>query len=539
VKFVDSRLFRISRSSRGLISLSVISALLITISTLAQAFLLSELITGAFQRDLDIDVLRPTLTVLIAVFSARILLVFLSERFTIRISHKIRIELRRSLFDKLLSNGSELNTHFGPARISLIATRGISNLEPYFTRFVPQLFIALFVPIIIGSTIAALDLISGLIVLFTLPLIPFFGYLIGRFTSDAMQKRWRTLGILSGYVLDLLSGLNTLRLFGRERHQAKKLSEVGEKYRVETMKVLRISFLTSLALEVIATLSVALIAVAIGLRLVDGDIELWRGLVILILAPEAYWPIRNLSAQFHASADGMQSARDIFEILDYPTKVHSGSLSIDSVREISWTDLVIDYPNRESVFLPAGRCRSGELNVVSGPSGSGKSSLINAILGVIRITSGKVTVHTEASSIPLQELNQDLWHRQISWIPQDPQFPSGTLRNVFHLSSPSAADEEINSVLEKVGLSNLALDQPVGLSIGQKRRLAIARALLHPHQILIMDEPSAALDPASEARIIEIFREHTNSGHLVIVITHRKSILELADSSYSLARVTS
>ena len=217
MKFLDPRLFRISRSSRGLIFVAVVSAIFITIATIAQAFLLAELITAAFQRDLQLPDLKETLYLLITVFTARVIFTYIGEKFTSQISHNIRVELRQALFNKILSHGSELNVRFGPARISLISTRAIANLEPYFTRFVPQIFIALSVPLIVGLTITYLDLTSGLIVLFTVPLIPLFGVLIGKYTSEAMRKRWRTLGILSGYVLDLLSGLTTLKLFGRDK----------------------------------------------------------------------------------------------------------------------------------------------------------------------------------------------------------------------------------------------------------------------------------------------------------------------------------
>lgn len=537
MKFLDPRLFRISRSSRGLIFVAVLSAIFITFATIAQAFLLAELITAAFQRYLQLPDLKETLYLLIAVFAARVLFTYIGERFTSQISHRIRVELRQALFNKILSNGAELNVRFGPAHISLISTRAIANLEPYFTRFVPQIFIALSVPLVVGLAIAYLDLTSGLIVLFTVPLIPLFGVLIGKYTSEAMRKRWRTLGILSGYVLDLLSGLTTLKLFGRDKTQGEKISEVGHRYRMETMRVLKISFLTSLALEIIATLSVALIAVAIGLRLVDGEIELWRGLVILILAPEVYWPIRNLSAQFHASADGMQSAKDLFEIIDFETPRHAGTQQVGVIKEISWTPLSISYPNREALILPTGEFKRGALNVIVGPSGVGKTSLINIIMGLNRPNSGSVRITDDSGQIQLNDVDINDWLTNISWVPQDPHFPSGTIQEFFNLSSPEATNHEISRVLQRVGLSGINLDEPVALSVGQKRRLAIARALLHPHQVLIMDEPSAALDPESEALIIEIVKSQTAAGKIVIAISHRADFIAAADYIFALERV--
>ena len=539
MKFLDPRLFRISRSSRGLILVAVLSAIFITFATIAQSFLLAELITAAFQRDLKLNALEQTLYLPIAVFVARVAFTYIGERFTSQISHRIRVDLRQALFNKILSHGAELNVRFGPARISLISTRAIANLEPYFTRFVPQIFIALSVPLVVGLTITYLDLISGLVVLFTVPLIPLFGYLIGKYTSVAMQKRWRTLGILSGYVLDLLSGLTTLKLFGRDKVQGEKIAEVGNHYRIETMKVLKISFLTSLALEIIATLSVALIAVAIGLRLVEGDFELWRGLVILILAPEVYWPIRNLSAQFHASADGMQSAKDLFEIIDFDIPPHTGTAKLGDVKEISWSPLSLSYPDRELINLPAGSFRSGSLNVIVGPSGAGKTSLINILMGLITPSSGSVHITDQVGQFELKAVDINSWLSKISWVPQDPHFPSGSIQEFFNLSSPEASNQEISRVLERVGLSGIDLEKPAALSVGQKRRLAIARALLHPHQVLIMDEPSAALDPESEALIIEIVKAQVAAGKIVLAISHRAEFIAEADVVYSLERVHS
>lgn len=537
MKLIDPRLFRLSRSSRGLIYVAVISAIFITLTTIAQAFLLADLITGAFQRNLNFAVLQDTLFVLIGVFAARIAFTYVGERYTSQISHRIRVDLRQALFAQMSKNASVLNVYFGPARLALISTRAIANLEPYFTRFVPQIFIATSVPLIVGLTIAFLDLVSGIILLFTVPLIPFFGFLIGKYTSQATQKRWRTLGILSGYFLDLLSGLNTLKLFGRDQAQGEQIAQIGDRYRKETMRVLKISFLTSLALEIIATLSVALVAVAIGLRLVEGNFELWRGLVILILAPEVYWPIRNLSAQFHASADGIQSAKDIFEVLDFNAPKHHGVIRFEEVTEVSWSELEINYPNRESIRIPAGSFQSGSLNVISGPSGTGKTSLINLILGLTASSSGVISIHTSNGVHDLSEIEMEAWLKSISWVPQDPHFPSGSIGEFFHLSSPAAQQREITRVLQRVGLTGIELNKPVTLSVGQKRRLAIARALLHPHQILIMDEPSAALDQHTEALIIEIVKQEASNGKMVIVISHRPDFISHADYHYSLNAV--
>lgn len=533
MKFIDPRLFRRSRSSRGLIFLAVISAVFITGFTLAQGYLLAKLISSAFLEKYNLLNFGNLFYILIIVMSARVILNYFSERATNRISHRIRIELRGELFEKILSNGSLLNLRYGPGKISLISTKAIANLEPYFTRFVPQIFIATLVPIVVGITIAYLDLVSGLIVLFTVPLIPFFGALIGKFTSEAMAKRWRTMGILSGYLLDLLSGLTTLKLYGRARLQEERIAEIGDRYRKETMRVLRISFLTSLALELIATLSVALIAVTIGLRLVNGDFELWRGLMILILAPEVYWPIRNLSAQFHASADGMESSREIFEILEIENFPDIGDSIPSNISRISWQSLTLKYPEREPIAIPSGSATAGEITVLTGPSGSGKSTLINLLLRIIEPSSGEITI----DDISLSKLKRSEWLAKIAWVPQEPKFPVSDIRQLFLMSSPDASDEEIQKVLSDVGLADLTLQSSLALSIGQQRRLAMARALLRNSQILIMDEPSASLDEESEGKIIEVLQKAARDGKLVIVVSHREALISIAKTKIDFAGV--
>ena len=286
MKPLDPRLLRYSRSSRGFLTYLVALSTIGAIATITQAFLLTKLIVSFFQKHQNFWDQRSPLTFLALVFIFRAGISYLSDRISAAAAINIRNELRSAVLKKVLSNEGRDTNELGTAGLSLLLTKGIGNLDSYFSRFIPQLFIAGIVPVLVGVIIAVRDIRSGIIILLTIPLIPLFGILIGKFTASATSKKWQTLNLLGGYFLDLLNGLTTLRVYGRHKAQNEKLQKVGDDYRKETMKVLKISFLSSLALELVATLSIALLAVTIGLRLVSGSITLEIGLFILIIAPE-------------------------------------------------------------------------------------------------------------------------------------------------------------------------------------------------------------------------------------------------------------
>ena len=292
MKVIDSRLFRYSRNSRGLLFFSVLLAGLIAVSTIFQAFALAKIIVALSQESAETSQLLRWIIFLSALIVIRSSLQFCTEVVSAKMSSLIISELRASIFQAIFAERSRIAITGRSGSISNLLTNGLSALRPYFAKFVPQLFIASVVPILVGLVIALTDPISGIIIFFTVPLIPLFGILIGKYTDVAVKRKWETLQALSNHLFDLLSGIISLKVFGRAKLQRSKLEESGEKYRKETMSILKVTFLSSLALELIATLSVAVIAVSIGIRLIDGKIPLFDGLAILILAPEVYWPIQ-------------------------------------------------------------------------------------------------------------------------------------------------------------------------------------------------------------------------------------------------------
>ena len=513
------------------------------VATIAQAYLLAFLVTRFFQSQDTFLQNKKVIISLLLIFIARALIAFTVERTAALASSRMRGELRNQVMVKTLDSGARDVQELGSAGLSLLITKGINDLDAYFSKFLPQLFIASIVPIAVGITIASQDWQSGAIVLFTIPLIPIFGILIGRFTALATEKKWQTLGILSTYFLDLLSGLATLKVYGRHKIQSEKLKKVGDDYRRETMGVLRISFLSSLALELVATLSVALLAVSIGLRLVNGSITLQTGLFILVIAPEVYWPIRQVAGYFHAAADGVTAFEKLFKILDRP-QVAKGE-SFNKITAITWSELSVEYPDRASVQIPSGQITRGSVHLLVGPSGSGKSTLANILLGFIKPTSGEVIISTDVGDIPISQVSISKLREKISWLPQEPKFPIGSVAQILRHAKSDATDFELVEVLAKVdldiadlihGLSTKlgTLKQP--LSTGQLRKIALARALLKPNQLLILDEPTASVDDVSENVISAIIQERAAQGALILLITHRVSMITGATNMTDMVR---
>ena len=541
MKPFDPRLLRYSRSSRGFIFSIIVIATIGAILTITQAYFLVDLICKFFQKKKSFDSLHTEVLALGLIFLGRAMLAFINDRVAAKASSRVRRELRNEIMKKTLNGNGTDSNDLGAAGLAVLVTKGINDLDGYFSKFLPQLFIAVIVPVAVGTTIAFRDWKSGVIILFTIPLIPIFGILIGRFTASATEKKWRTLGSLSGYFLDLLSGITTLKVYGREKLQDQKLKDVGEQYRIETMQVLRISFLSSLALELIATLSVALLAVTIGLRLVNGSMPLAVGLFVLVLAPEVYWPIRQVSAFFHAASDGIAAFNQLFTILERPEKTGGDVLS--EISSIAWSDLLVRYPNRGDVLIPAGQLKRAEIHALVGPSGSGKSTLAGVLLGFIKPSSGEVIVTATDGVHQLSEINLELWRSLVAWQPQEPKFPIGTVADILRHAKPKASDQELIDSLMRVDLDSADLAHGLAtelgtihqkLSIGQLRKIALARALLKDSPLIILDEPTASVDDISERTISRLLTNEAKRGTMILLISHREFMI---DASTRVTRV--
>jgi ABC-type transport system involved in cytochrome bd biosynthesis fused ATPase/permease subunit len=425
-----------------------------------------------------------------------------------------------------------------------LLVKGLNSLDIYLGRFLPQLFFASVTPFVVIATMFLLDPLSGFIAVFTLPLIPLFGALIGKYTADSVNKKWRSLGSLSTYFEDSLRGFVTLKIFGRHKSQGQRIEEMGDRYTQETMKVLKISFLSALALELCATISVALIAVSVGLRLVDSKMGFTTSLAVLILAPEVYFPLRNAASLFHASADGTEALEQLTNLQVDQSQIPA-QLDVDFslVDSISWNQWGLHITGRSPCSIAAQTINSGDMHFIVGDSGIGKTTFALNLLG-IRNDAG-VTVRAHGQEHTLDASLKDSWFKTIGWVPQQPQLAHGSLRQQFQLITPTIEDAAIIKMLARCGLE--VNDLPNGLetqlgavgessnaaSGGQIRRIAIARALISRPQVLIADEPTADLDSESAEKVMKTLRGYATSGAVVICITHDVSIIRADDSQQS------
>jgi ATP-binding cassette subfamily C protein CydCD len=535
VKPIDPRLLRYARATRfflvAVIALGGVGAGLV----IAQAMLIAGVVVGAFQHGRSAGDLVTPLSLLAAVACGRGLVSWLTELAAHRASAAVKSELRERLLDRAAALGPGWLSGQRTGSLVTLATRGVDALDDYFSRYLPQLGVAVVVPVAVLARIVTEDWMSAAIIVVTLPLIPLFMILIGWATQARMDRQWGLLSRLSGHFLDVVAGLPTLKVFGRAKAQAESIRRITGEYRQATLRTLRIAFLSSFALELLATLSVALVAVTIGMRLVHGDMDLYVGLVILVLAPEAYLPLRQVGAQYHAAAEGLAAAEEIFTVLETPVPasgtaaVPTGAMAFDAV--------TVRYPGRSTDAMTdvSFTVEPGETVALVGPSGVGKSTLLNVLLGFVRPTEGRVRI----GGADLADLDLREWRSRIAWVPQRPHLYVGTIAENVRLARPDADDTAVRRALRDAGALEFVDALPegadtvlgedgAGLSAGQRQRLALARAFLADRPVLLLDEPTAALDGATEADVVAAVRRLA-VGRTVLLVVHRPALLEVAD----------
>ena len=452
---------------------------------------------------------------------------------------QVSLALRHRLLRATLDLEAQDLSRHRSGELTLLATRGMTAVEPYLTRYLPTFVMATVLPAAALVAIWWLDWLSGLIVLLTLPLVPVFAILIGYATQDRADKQWKLLATLSGHFLDVVRGLPTLVAFRRAGAQATSIRRITDRYREATIETLKLAFLSSGALELIATISVALVAVNVGLRLAAGNVDFWTAMVVLLLAPEAYWPLRRVGAEFHSAAEGTAAFEQASALLGDGAPVASarGTATPLPGAALTVSDLTVRYPDRDLAAITglSATFPSPGLSAVAGPSGSGKSTLLAVLLGELAPESGQVGVgdHT------LGELDRDRWRASVSWSPQRPWLFAGTLADNLRLGRPDATDEQLWAALDGVALSDVVRSLPAGLetelgedgaglSAGQRARLALARVVVADRPYVFLDEPTAHLDATTEAVLLDTLRTLSRTS-CVIVVAHRPAVVEAAD----------
>lgn len=537
---VDRRLLQLLTAARGWFAAAVASGVFSVACAVVQAWTLSRAIGGVFLRHETFHAVSAYLVIFAGAAVLRYALNWLGTAAGGRVAERIKCDLRKRLTQKIFALGPEYATGGRSGELANTVTRGVEALDAYFAQYLPQLFITALAPLVIIAAVFPRDGLSAVIMLVTAPLIPFFMMLIGSTARRMTDRQWQSLSRMSAHFLDVLQGLPALKLLARAREQAEGVAQISDAYRKATMQVLRVAFLSALALELLATLSTAVVAVELGLRLLHQRIGFEQALMILILCPEFYGPLRALGARFHAGMEGVSAAARLHELLDAPELPQSftapASAVIRAPVTISFANVGFSYPGRNEAALSelSFDLRPGEITALIGPSGAGKTTAAKMLLRFVAPASGKILANgTDLAQLPPEE-----WRQLVAWLPQRPHLFHGSLSENIALARPAASAAEIEAAARAAhvhefvgqlprGYATLIGERGARLSGGQAQRVALARAFLKDAPLLILDEPTSALDAESEAAVSDAIRRLA-AGRTTLLIAHRMATVQRA-----------
>ncbi|GAA3137256.1 hypothetical protein GCM10010466_30130 [Planomonospora alba] len=540
------RLIRSEQAVRRHLVLCLAAAILAGLLVLLQAELLAGVLSGRLA--------VTALWTLALVVAARALLGLVQGVAAGHASTAVKSVLRHRLLARLQEMGPARLTSHRSGELVTLTGRGLDALDPYLSGYLPAVAVGGVVPIAVLARLTFADLSSAVIVLVTLPLIPVFGALVGMHTKAVTERQWRALSRLGGHFLDVVRGLPTLRAFGRARYQAEVIARVTAEHRSATMRTLRVAFLSSMVLELAASLSLALVAVPVGLRLLGGTLDLPTALLVLLLAPEAYLPLRNMGTRFHAAMEGVTAADDAFAVLDGEAAASrtaaaprpaagGGAPGAGTAPEIRLENVTVRYPGRgeaalEDVSLVIA---PGERVALVGESGAGKSTLLHLLLGFLTPESGRVLVDgVELAGPGTGAQEWEAWRARLASVPQRPHLFASSVADNIRLGAPGATPDQVRAAARAAHADGFVTELPQGydtalgergvnLSAGQRQRIALARAFCRPAaDVLLLDEPTARLDGRSEAAIVAATRKLAE-GRTAVIVAHRPAMIELAD----------
>lgn len=521
MKALDPRLVRLP-AVRAHLAVTVVCGAAHTGLVLLQAWLVASTVAAATAG----EALTTPILAVAAVAVGRAVLSSVAETAALRGAATVQSDLRRRLVRHVTRTPGA-----AAGEVVTLATRGLDALEDHLARYVPQLVLAVLVPAAVLVVVARADWISALVIGLTLPLIPLFMALVGWHTQDRTRRQWQLLERLGGHFLDVVEGLPTLALFRRAKAQGAQIRAATDAHRDATLATLKVAFLSAFVLELLATLAVALVAVEVGLRLLHGRLDLATALLVLILAPEAYLPLREVGTRFHAGAEGAAAAERAFAVLEPPVPAAVPDGPVAAPASIRFERVGLRHPGRDEPVLHelSFTLTAGSTTLVTGRSGAGKSSLLALLLRFADPTDGRITVDGR----DLRDLPVDGWRRLIAWVPQDPHLFDASVTDNIALGSPDASQAAVRRAAALAGADELVRALPDGyatrlgergtrLSSGQRQRIALARAFLRRAAgapIVLLDEPTAHLDPAAAAEVRTVVADLTK-GATTLVVAH-------------------
>ncbi|SDN49612.1 ATP-binding cassette, subfamily C, CydD [Actinomyces ruminicola] len=554
---------RYAAAARRYIATTALTGVLTALLVIAQAWLIAHAISPVITGNATALAVRGPVAALAAVVTARALVLYVQESRAHRAAADVTFDLRRQVLGRAAALGPRWRAVHGADTATLL-TRGLDDLEPYFTRYLPQLLLAATVTPATGLVLLTQDLPSAIAVVCTIPLIPVFMILIGRLTQAHSEARLRSMERLGSQLLDLLAGLPTLKALGRQAGPARRVRELGRAYNATTMSTLRVAFLSGAVLEFITTLSVAIIAVEVGFRLLYGRLDLATGLLVIMIAPEVYQPLRQVGFHFHASANGVATAEAVFAVLEEPVP-QPGTTPAPDLRTAAIKLEEVSVAAR-GAWAPAdlsAEIRPGRVVALTGASGVGKTTAAGLLLGLLSPDRGRVLVLADdGRAVDLADVDPASWWKQIAWVPQRPVLVPGTLLDnalgdepdgptepsahaasavaPTAIPSPAPVPPALAAAAAATGFDAVVAELPggwyapvgqggVGLSVGQRQRLALTRALATNAPLVLLDEPTAHLDAASQAQVLGAVAALRAAGRTVVVIAHRAALVALAD----------
>ncbi len=539
---LDKRLLQQLRAARVFLVLTIILGFGVGVLTIVQARALSQIIAQVFLQHATLDGVWGLLLGLLALIAARAAFAWGSEVAAFRIAARVKTDLRERVFDHLLALGPTYARGERTGELTNTLVEGIEALEAYFSQYLPQLVLAALVPFSVLAFVFPLDLLSGFVLLLTGPLIPIFMLLIGSAADALTRRQWQSLSRLSAHFLDVLQGLTTLKIFGRSREQIETIARISHRFRDTTLGVLRVAFLSAFALETIATISTAIVAVEVGLRLLYGQLEFEQAFFVLVLAPDFYLPLRLLGTRFHAGMSGAAAAQRVFEILETPTHRAECRVTSDVIRGtrhpslVTFHDVHYTYAgDRPALHGVSFEIAPGQRTALVGPTGAGKSTVVSLLLRFIQAERGEIT----CDGVPLCEWLPQEWRAQIAWVPQMPYLfnesvaanirlarPDAPMEDVIRAAELAHADEFIRALPQ--GYETMIGERGARLSAGQAQRLALARAFLKDAPFLILDEATSNLDVENETLIQDAI-ERLLGNKTALIISHRLNTVTRAD----------